>query len=86
MLVLGVFYVIGNNKGYTDSTLSSIIYADMLLSLVQAILIAYALILMIVTIIKTKKYKPLFCLFHYLAAFIVTALSLTLSSILNYIQ
>lgn len=86
MLVLGAIYVIGNQKSYADSTLSSIIYADMLLSLVQAILIAYALILMVIAIIKTKKLKPLLCLLHYASAFVVTALSLTLSSVLNYIQ
>lgn len=86
MLVLGAFYAIGNQRSYQDSTLSSIIYADMLLSLVQAILISYALILMIITIIKTKKFKPLLCLIHYVCAFIVTALSLALSSVLNYIQ
>ena len=86
MIVLGALYVIGNNMNYTDSSLSSIIYADMLFSLIQAVLIAYAIILMIMTIIKTRNFKHLLCLFHYIGAFLVTAFSMTLSSVLNYIQ
>lgn len=86
MIVLGAFYYIGNQHNYTDASLSSIIYTDMLLSLIQAVLIAYALILMIITIIKTKRLKPLFCLIHYVFAFVIMAFSLTLSSVLNFIQ
>lgn len=86
MLVLGAMYFIGNKHGYTDASLSTIVYTDMLFSLVQAVLIAYAIILMILTVIKLKKAKPLLYLFHYLGAFIIMALSLSLSSVLNFIQ
>lgn len=86
MIALGAAYFIGNQNNYTDSTLSTIVFTDMLLSLVQAVLIAYALLLMIITIIRTKKAKPLFCLIHYVLSFIIMALSLSLSSVLNFIQ
>ena len=86
MLLLGALYIMGNSKGYSDETLSTIVFTDMLFSLVQAFLIACAIILMIVTIIRTKKWKPLLSLIHYLAAFIIMAVSLSLSSILNFIQ
>lgn len=86
MLVLGAMYFIGNQHNYTDSSLRIIVYTDMLFSLVQAVFIAYALVLMIITIIKTKKAKPLLYIFHYLGAFLIMAVSLSLSSILNYIQ
>lgn len=86
MLILGALYVIGNNHNYTDSSLSTIIYADLLISLVQAVFIAYAIVLMTVTCIKTKQLKPLLYLFHYLGAFLITAVSLSLSSVINFLQ
>lgn len=79
-------FFIGNTRNYSDSSLSLIIHADMLFSLVQAILIAYAVILMIITCIRMKKAKPLLYVFHYLGAFVITAVSLSISSVLNFIQ
>lgn len=86
MLILGAMFYIGNRQEYTDASLSFILYADMLCSLIQAVLIAYGIVLMVIRIIRTKQIKALLYLLHYAGAFILTALSLSLSSILNYLQ
>ncbi len=77
MVFLGIFFFIGNLKGYQDNTLGFISLSIECTAIGCLIFIVYAFFLMFYAVIKTRKIKLFLYIFFYILSATLSVLFLT---------
>ena len=86
MIFLGIFFFIGNIKGYQDSTLGLISICIDCIAIGCIIFIIYSFFLMFYAVIKTRKVKLFLYFFFYLLTGAISAVFLMSSASIQFLQ
>lgn len=86
MIFLGVFFFIGNIKGYQDKTLGFISLCIEFTAIGCIIFTIYSFFLMFYAVIKTRKVKLFLYIFFYLFSSAISIILLTGSASIQFLQ
>ena len=86
MVFLGIFFFIGNLKGYQDNTLGFISLSIECTAIGCLIFIVYSFFLMFYAVIKTRKIKLFLYIFFYILSATISVIFLTGAASIQFLQ
>lgn len=86
LLVLLFFFGIGNQQGFSDSSLRFISITGVVTAFLSIFFVFYGIILMVIDLVKRKKFRNLFYLFLYFFCIAEALVALTFFDVLIFIN